>query len=332
MEIHTCPYAIDPTGRDVHAEAAMLRARGHATQVQLPGGVIAWMITGYTLIKRLLTDPRVSRDSYQHWPAWENGEGELAKTWSLAIWVADRNMMTAYGTEHSRLRKLVVKAFNARSTAVLRPRVEQITADLLDDMAEAGRYGRPVDLRASFAYALPTQVISELLGIPEDLRPTLLRLVHGIFDTTLTPEEAEANVVALYDTMATLLEIKRADPGEDLTTSLITVREGGDGLTERELIDTLLLAFTAGHETTVNLLDHAVYAMLTQPDQLAMVRSGEATWEDVTEETLRWQAPLVNMPLRFAVEDIEIDDDVTIPAGDPILVSFGAAGRTARRG
>lgn len=326
MEPITCPYAIDQTGRDVHGEAALLRERGHATQVELPGGVLAWAITGYALIKKLLTDPRVSRDSYQHWPAWENGEGELAKTWQLAIWVADHNMMTAYGKEHSRLRKLVVKAFTARSTAALRPRIEEITADLLGVIAAAGRDGGPIDLRVALAHALPTQVISELLGIPTDLRPDLLRLVHGIFDTTLTPEQAEANVIELYAVMAKLLEVKRANPGEDLTTALITVREGGDGLTERELVDTLLLTFTAGHETTVNLLDHAVYAMLTEPDQLELVRSGGASWDDVIDEALRWQAPLMNVPLRFAVEDIELDD-VTIAKGDAILVYFGSAGR-----
>ncbi|AUG80445.1 Cytochrome P450 monooxygenase [Kitasatospora sp. MMS16-BH015] len=326
MRQETCPYVLDPAGRDVHGEAARLRARGPATLVELPGGVRAWSVTDQELIKRLLTDDRVSRDSYRHWPAWENGEGELAKSWSLAIWVQDRNMITAYGAEHSRLRKLVARAFTARRTAALRPRIEAIVGELLDRLAGTAADG-PVDLRAEFAYPLPVQVISELLGIPEESRPELLRMMHAIFQTSLSEEEAQANGIALYTFAAEFIASKRARPGEDLTSDLVAVRdEDGSGLTERELIDTVFLMYSAGHETTVNLIDHTVTALLAHPEQLGLIRSSAATWEDAVEESLRYESPVASMPLRFAVEDIALDD-VTIAKGDPILVSFGGAGR-----
>lgn len=321
------PYLIDPSGSDIHAEAEKLRARGPITMVELPGGVEAWWVTDYQLTKQLLTDPRVSRDTYQHWPAWENGEGELARTWSLAMWVSDRNMITAYGAEHTRLRKLVARAFTARRTAQMRPRIEAITAELLDQL-DAQPAGRPVDLRAEFASPVPVRVISELLGMPDDLLHRLLEAVGGMLNTAATAQEAKAYEHEMYACLADLVEGKRRRPGEDLTTALISVHEddGGPGLTERELYDTILLMFTAGFETTVNLLDHAVFALLTRPDQLALVRGGKVEWADVIEEVLRLEAPFANLPMRYAVEDIELPG-VTIGKGQPIVISFGGAGR-----
>ncbi|WP_367044700.1 cytochrome P450 [Streptomyces sp. Je 1-332] len=327
MTTSTCPYAIDVTGGDVHGESAYLREQGRATRVRLPGDVTAWWVTDQALVKQLLTDPRVSRDPYRHWPQWGNGESEFAQTWSLAMWVADRNMITAYGDEHKRLRKLVARAFTARRTAGLRPRIEEITEALLGSLAKSPT-GQPVDLRAQFAYPLPTQVISELLGIPDDIRPGLLRSVHAILDTTATPEEAKANETVLYRLLHEVVTVKRGNPADDLISDLVLVRddEGGVGLSERELVDTILLMFTAGHETTVNLLDHAIHLLLTHPERLRAARSGELPWEDVVDEVLRLEAPFANLPMRYAVEEIRLDD-VTIAKGDPIVIAFGAAGR-----
>lgn len=321
------PLVLDPAGTDIQAEAARIRERGPVTLVELPGGVRAWSVTDAEILRKLLVDSRVSKDARQHWPPFMSGE--ISHTWSLFLWVAVTNMFTAYGGDHRRLRKLVAPAFTHRRTAALRPRIEEITSDLLENLSQTPK-GAAADLREDFAYPLPIQVISDLMGVPESLGPGLRTCVDGIFDTSLTPEEATANFQTMYGILGELVEIKRDTPGDDMTSVLIGTRDEDDGsaLTEQELVDTLLLVISAGHETTVNLLDQAIHALLTHPEQLAHVREGRATWDDVVEEALRFEAPVANLPLRFAVEDIEAGG-VVIPKGDAILASFAAAGRSA---
>ncbi|MEU9185954.1 cytochrome P450 [Streptomyces sp. NPDC048484] len=323
---------IDPSGRDLHGEAARLRERGPVTRVELPDGVEAWAVSSTDLLKRLLTDPRVSKDPRLHWPLWINGE--ISPEWPLFTWVAVQNMFTAYGGEHKRLRTLVSKAFTARRTASLQPRVEEITKQLLDRVDEAGRRAEFVDLREEFCYPLPIQVISELFGLPEEKAAELRAVVEGIFNTAATPEEVTDIYTRLYAALGELVAAKRESPGDDLTSGLIAARddEGDTRLSEQELLDTLVLMISAGHETTVNLIDNAIHALLTHPEQLAHVRAGHATWDDVIEETLRVQAPVASLPLRYAVEDLAVGElggpeGVVIRKGDAILAAYAAAGR-----
>lgn len=320
MEI---PHVIDPAGSDVQGESAKLRARGPVTPVELPGGVVAWAVTGQEQLKRLLADPRVSKDPNLHWTKWISGE--VGEDWPLSLWVSVRNMFTAYGDEHRRLRTIISRAFTPRRTEALRPDVEEITGSLLDDLAASP--GGRADLRETFAYPLPIEVICRLFGIPDETRPALRRCVDGIFNTGQTPEEALANQVEMYGILQDFVAFRRREPADDLAGVLISSRdEEGSRLSEQELVDTLILMIAAGHETTVNLLDQAIAALLTHPEQLALVRSGEVPWSEVIEEALRWQAPIVNLPLRYAVEDVEVDG-VTIGKGEAILVAYGAAGR-----
>ncbi|WP_370423979.1 cytochrome P450 [Streptomyces sp. QH1-20] len=291
--------------------------------------MVAWAVTTRPLLKELLTDPRVSKDPRQHWPTWINGE--ISPDWPLYTWVAVQNMFTAYGSDHKRLRVLVSKAFTARRTAALRPRIEEMTADLLDTLAAHGP-DDIVDLREGYAYPIPIQVICELFGVDDDAtREGLRRCVDSLFHTSADPEEVTANYTELYALLGGIVAAKRENPGDDMTSILISAREedgpGGSRLSEQELVDTLLLMIGAGHETTVNLLDNAIHELLTHPEQLALIRTGKAGWDDVIEETLRLQAPVANLPLRYAAEDIELDGGVTLRKGDAIIAAYAAAGR-----
>jgi 2-hydroxy-5-methyl-1-naphthoate 7-hydroxylase len=321
------PFVIDPSGRDVFGEAERIRALGPVARVEMPGGVPAWAVSDQGLLRRLLVDPRVSKDAFRHWPAWINGE--ISSDWPLFPWVAVRNMFTAYGPDHRRLRGLIAGAFTARRITALRPRIEAITSDLLDELTDLPP-DTPVDLRDRYTYQLPVKVICELFGIGDEATgEEVSRCVDVLFNIGKAPEETLAAFPRLRQILRELVADKREHPGDDLSSALIAARDGDTSpLSEEELVDTLALFVSAGHETTVNLLGNAVVAMLTHPDQLARVRSGDVTWEEVIEETLRHQAPVPNLPLRYAVEDIDLSDDgVTLRAGEAILACYGAAGR-----
>ena len=321
---HDGPFVIDPTGSDIHGEAARIRARGTATRVRLPGDVEAWGVNDLSLLRLLLTDPRVSKDPRQHWPAWINGE--ISPEWPLFAWMAVNNMLTAYGAEHRRLRRLISSAFTVRRTAALRPRIEKIVTELLDGF-EALAPG-PLDLREKYAYPLPIAVICELFGIDDEAASDEMRHhVSVFFNTSAEPHEIAAAYPRMRELLAALIADKRKNPGDDLSSALIAARDDDSRLSEEELIGTLMLFISAGHETTVNLLDNAIYNLLARPDQLALIRAGRAGWDDVIEETLRAESPIANLPLRFVVEDITLDDGVVLRSGDAILGCYAAAGR-----
>jgi cytochrome P450 len=324
MQSPTAPFVLDPGGSDIQGEIARIRAQGPVFPVELPGGVRAWSVTDAALLKEILAGPQVSKDARQHWPAFRNGE--ISAEWPLLPWVAVTSMFTAYGPEHRRLRKIVAPAFTHRRTMALQPRIEAITADLLDVLAAAPA-GEIVDLREGFAYPLPIRVISELMGVPEELNPQLRKGVDGFFDTTLSAAQAQANHAEMSALLFRLVAYRRDDPGEDMTSLLIAASDDAETpFTEQELVDTLLLVISAGHETTVNLLDQAIYLLLTRPRHRADLAGDRISWADVVEEALRFEAPVAYVPLRYAVEDFVLGG-IEISKGDAILAGYAGASR-----
>ncbi|MEU5796701.1 cytochrome P450 [Streptomyces sp. NPDC047813] len=317
---------IDPFGSDIVAESARLRALGPVVPVELPGGIPAWAPTGYDALRTLILDPQVSKDPRRHWRLWPEVGEHPAWGWVLG-WIGVVNMLSTYGADHTRLRRLVAPSFTARRTEALRGRVDSVAAELLDKMAESGAGGAVVDLKEAFAQPLPMQIICELFGVPGHLRPSVAELIAAIMDTSdPSPEHADFVQRQIGTVIPAQIAYRAENPGDDLTTELIRVRdEEGDRLSAEELLFTLLLVIGAGFETTVNLIANAVVELLTHPEQLAAVRSGELDWDQVIDEVLRVRPSIAALPLRFAVSDVTVGG-VTIPAGDAILTTYGAAG------
>src|SRR5260370_36136124 len=155
------PVRIDMTGTDIHAEGEAIRAHGPVARVELPMGVLAWSITGYHEGRQALGDLRFSKDARQHWPAFINGE--IDPTFPLIVWAHMETMATCYGEAHSRLRRLVGKAFTPRRVEALRPQIEKTVAGLLAGLAETAP-GEVADLKARFAYPVVDEVLCALLG------------------------------------------------------------------------------------------------------------------------------------------------------------------------
>ncbi|GAA2228790.1 cytochrome P450 [Streptomyces nogalater] len=313
--------ALDPFVTDLDAESAALRAAGPLAAVELPGGVPVWAVTHHAEAKALLTDPRLVKD-IQVWGAWQRGE--IPADWPL-IGLANpgRSMLTVDGADHRRLRTLVAQALTPRRVERMRERIGKLAQGLLDALPADGG---TVDLKSAFAYPLPMYVIADLMGMDEARLPRLKVLFEKFFSTQTPPEEVGATLAELAGIMAETVAAKRAEPGDDLTSALVLAAEDGDRLTDAEIVSTLQLMVAAGHETTISLIVNAVVNLSTHPEQRALVLSGRADWSAVIEETLRYSTPTSHVLIRFATEDVPVGDKV-IPAGDALIVSYGAIGR-----
>jgi cytochrome P450 len=318
---------MDPAGGCPHADNARLLERSAVATVVLPGEVAGMAVLGHEALKEFLAHPEVAKGA-EHFTALR--EGRITPGWPLTTFATVRGMTTADGEDHRRLRSLVSKAFTARRVEELRPRIEELTAGLLDDLrAAAERDGGVADLRRHFAMPLPMGVVGELLGVDTEHRDRLHHLSNQVVATDIGPEKALAANRELVAVLTAVAVARGERPGDDLTSALIAARdEEGDRLSQEELIGTLVLMIIAGHETTLNLLTNAVRALCGHRDQLELVMKGEGGvgWADVVEETLRWDAPVSYFPFRYPARDLTVDGTV-IPKGTPVLAGYSAAGR-----
>ena len=231
--------------------------------------------------------------------------------------------------DHTRLRGLVVKAFTARRVEDMRPRIQEVVDRTIDAVIAHGH----MDLIEDFAFRLPVTIICDMLGIPEEHREVFYKSSRDggrILDPVpLSPEEiAEANASNAMARMyfEQLFELRRRDPGEDLTTQLVQAEEAGSKLTNEELTANIILLFGAGHETTVNLIGNGLLALHRNPDQLALLKANPSLITNAIEEFLRYDSS-VQLTGRVALEDIEDLGGKSIPKGETVLCLLGSANR-----
>ena len=231
--------------------------------------------------------------------------------------------------DHTRLRGLVVKAFTARRVEDMRPRIQQVVDQTLDRIVDQGH----MDLIEDFAFRLPVTIICDMLGIPEDHREVFYtgsRTGGRLLDPVpLSPAEIqEANTGSLNAQLyfQQLFELRRRNPGNDLTTQLVQAEEDGSKLSNEELTANIILLFGAGHETTVNLIGNGLLALHRNPDQLALLKANPSLIGNAIEEFLRYDSS-VQSTGRVALEDIEDLGGKKIPKGETVLCLLGSANR-----
>lgn len=300
-----------------HAEYAQLQGVSAVHQVTLSSGSTGWLVTGHQAVRKALVDPRLQGRTGAI------GDGRsLPEELQLGM---NSQMLNRDPPDHTRLRRLIASAFTRLRMEQMRPRIQQLTDQLLDEMAEHDQ----VDLVQALATPLPIRVLTELLGVPDEQ----VNAFHG-WTTALTAsarpraELVTAGTEMLHYTRS-LLELKRREPKADLLSALVAVRDGADRLTEDELTSMVFLLLIAGQETTVNLISNASLALLTNPDQLERLRADPSLLPSAVEEFLRYESP-VQAAMRYSTEEIELAG-VTIPAGSVIIVSLLGANRDPKR-
>jgi len=309
------------TDPDVIADPyPLLRELRETSPVHKVGFADVWVLTRFEDCRSVLRDSRLGSP--------EPGDDAPALVARAARQrSAERSMLFLNPPDHTRLRKLVSRAFTPRRVAGMRASVEAMTQELLDDLAAAGGG----DLIDALAFPLPANVISELVGVPradrDRLRPLVADLTASLEPFT-PPDEAEradAAGLELREYLDNLIERRRAEPGDDLLSGLIAASDGEERLTLGEVALTVNLIYAAGFETTSNLIGNIVNTLLRHPDQLAKLRADRSLVPNAVDEVLRFEPP-VHVDGRFAFEDVEVDGRV-IPRGHSVLTLLAAANR-----
>ncbi|MEV7778113.1 cytochrome P450 [Kitasatospora sp. NPDC088351] len=311
---------------DAYAE---LREQAPVTYYEPTG---QWLVSRFEDVSALLRDRRLGRTYTHRFTHEEFGRPVPDPAHEPFHTLNDHGLLDLEAPDHTRIRRLVSKAFTPRMVEGLRPTVQRLAGELVDGLLAAGGG----DLISAVAEPLPVAVIAEMLGVPTSdrhlLRPWSADIT-GMFELNPTEEAARRAVTAsieFSDYLRTLIRERRTAPGSDLISALIQAQEGSDALSEQEMISTCVLLLNAGHEATVNTTGNGWWALFRNPDELARLRgSVDELLPTAVEELMRWDTPL-QMFERWVLEDIEVRG-VTIPRGSEIALLFGSANRDPER-
>ncbi|WP_432092082.1 cytochrome P450 [Streptomyces sp. NRRL F-5630] len=306
-----CPFDPAPALRTRQAEPSLSRVR-------IWDGSNPWLVTRYDQVRALLADPRISADvTRSGFPHVSPGSKAGSET--------RRSFINMDDPEHSRLRRMVTAPFAIRKMQALRPAVQRIVDDLIDDLLAGPK---PADLVQAFALPVPSLVICALLGVPYADHGLFQRHTQVLVRRSSKPEEVVAASEALTDYLDALLVEKEAHPEEDLLSDIATRQVAAGQLTRREAARMGVLLLAAGHETTANMIALGTLALLQNPDQLDALRAADdpKTVAAAVEELLRYLTIVHSGRRRVALEDITYGG-VTIRAGEGVIL----AGETANR-
>jgi cytochrome P450 len=309
---------------DPFGHFAQARARCPVQRVRLADGHPAWLVLSYDAARQALNDPRISKDML----AALQDNGEVVAE-GLPGPEFSRHMLNVDPPDHTRLRRLVSRAFTPGRVAGLEPAVRSIADKLLDELDAAGP-AATVDLVEGYAYPLPFGVIGELLGIPEPDRPRL----HAWFQVLLTgwagdpPAEAIEASDGIMAYLGELVGTKRRSPADDLVSVLAAA--GDDALTVQELLSSLFQLVVAGHDTTASLIGNGVVALLDHPGQLQALLADPGQLPAAIDELSRFTAPVPHATFRVTAGPVTLDG-VNIPAHEQVLVCLGSANRDPGR-
>lgn len=277
-------------------------------------GTVITLVTGYEEIMTVLSDPRFSNDPRKQSKLDFSGvtglPDEVRPYFTAALGAQDP-------PDHTRLRRLVSKEFTFRRVERLKPRIRQITDELLDTLP------READLVTELAYPLPIRVICELLGVPSEDQERWRRWARGM--SSLDPETMGAGSRGLVAYIRELVAAKRADPGEDLLSALVA----HDELTEHEIVSLSLSILLAGHETTVAMIAGGVLMLLNHPEQRERLITAPEDVADAVEEFLRYNGAADVGVFRYTLEPVELGG-ITIPADEPVMPLYFAGNRDPR--
>ena len=313
---------------DPYPAYAWLREHSPVHRTRLPNGVEAYLVTRYEDVRSVLADPRLSKNAATSFPGWTPGRTGIPGEHRSGV---AAHLLNLDPPDHTRLRRLVSKAFTPRRIAEFEPQIRRIADELLDECERTAREGDgTVDLIRGYACPLPVAVILEMLGVPAEDQAIFHEWAFGVVDRSGSRGGVGRSVKRIRGYLRTLIHKKRLNPGEDLLTALVRASDDGEQLSEDEAASMAFILLFAGFETTINLVGNGTLALLTHPQQRARLLAEPGLLENAVEELMRYDGPVEFGTWRFTTEPISVGD-VRIPAGEPVLAVLAAADRDPKR-